>query len=179
MEQTTPLSAEEQIILLLRQRDTAGVSLLYDKYSSALFGVILRIVGKQEVAEEVLQDVFTKVWRNFDSYDVVKGRLFTWLINIARNSAIDATRAKGFNIKNYELENVVNTIDAQNNTTPNIEGLDLKHLTEKLNPDYRILIDLLYFQGFTQAEAAENLKIPLGTVKTRIRAAILQLKEMF
>ncbi len=179
MEQTTPLSAEEQIILLLRQRDTAGVSLLYDKYSSSLFGVILRIVGKQEVAEEVLQDVFTKVWRNFESYDVVKGRLFTWLINIARNSAIDATRAKGFNRKNYELENVVSTIDAQNSTMPNIEGLDLKHLTERLSPDYRILIDLLYFQGFTQAEAAENLNIPLGTVKTRIRAAILKLKEMF
>lgn len=179
MEQTTPLSAEEQIISLLRQRDTAGISLLYDKYSAALFGVISRVVGSQEIAEEVLQDVFTKVWRNFDSYNASKGKLFTWLINIARNAAIDATRAKGFNRQNYDIENVVNTIDAQNNTTPNIDGLDLKHLTERLSPEYRILVDLLYFQGFTQAEAAETLNIPLGTVKTRIRAAILQLKEMF
>ena len=80
----TPITADESIIELLRRQEMNGISLLYDKYSAALFGVILRVVNNREIAEEVLQDTFTKIWRNFDSYDGTKGRLFTWLINIAR-----------------------------------------------------------------------------------------------
>lgn len=172
-------STDEQIIEMLRLRDTNGLSLAYDKYSGALFGTILRVVRSQEIAEEVLQDTFTKVWRNFESYDTSKGRLFTWLINIARNSAIDATRQKGFNRQNQPLENVVNTIDTQQSTSINPETIDMRQLTEKLSPEYKSLIDLIYFQGYTQSEAAEALNIPLGTVKTRVRAAILRLKEFF
>ena len=168
----TPITADESIIELLRRQEMNGISLLYDKYSAALFGVILRVVNNREIAEEVLQDTFTKIWRNFDSYDGTKGRLFTWLINIARNSAIDATRRKGFNQKNQELENVVNKIDEQHSTTLNPETLDVRRLTQNL-------IDLIYFQGYTQVEAAEELSIPLGTVKTRLRSAMVKLKEMF
>ena len=80
-------NADETIIELLRSRNADGVSLLYDKYSGALFGTIVRVVQSKELAEEVLQDTFTKAWRNIDSYDTSKGRLYTWLINIARNAA--------------------------------------------------------------------------------------------
>ena len=95
------------------------------------------------------------------------------------NSAIDATRRKGFNQKNQELENVVNKIDEQHSTTLNPETLDVRRLTQSLPPDYQNLIDLIYFQGYTQVEAAEELSIPLGTVKTRLRSAMVKLKEMF
>ncbi|MBL7814931.1 MAG: sigma-70 family RNA polymerase sigma factor [Saprospiraceae bacterium] len=179
MNSSTRPSNDEQIIALLRLHDTSGMSLLYDKYSGALFGAILRVVHSQEIAEEVLQDTFTKAWRNFESYDNSKGRLFTWLINIARNSAIDATRQKGFNRQNQSLENVVNTIDTQQSTSINPETIDMKQLTERLSPEYKDLIDLIYFQGYTQSEAAEALNIPLGTVKTRVRAAMVRLKEFF
>ncbi len=155
------------------------MSLLYDKYSGALFGTIMRVVHSQEIAEEVLQDTFTKVWRNIESYDTSKGRLFTWLINIARNSAIDATRQKDFKRQNQSLDNVVNTIDTQQSTTLNPETIDMRQLTEKLSPEYKDLVDLIYFQGYTQSEAAEQLNIPLGTVKTRIRTAIIRLREFF
>jgi RNA polymerase sigma-70 factor, ECF subfamily len=174
-----PRNADETIIELLRSRDAEGVSLLYDKYSSALFGVIFRVVHSKELAEEVLQDTFTKAWRNIDSYDTSKGRLYTWLINIARNSAIDATRAKNFKQQNQPLDNVVNTIDTQQSTSINPDTLDIRRLTENLPPDYKVLVDLIYFQGFTQAEAAEHLSMPIGTVKTRLRAAMSTLKQLF
>ena len=172
-------NTDETIIELLRSRHSDGVSLLYDKYSGALYGVILRVVHSREIAEEVLQDTFTKAWRNIDSYDTGKGRLYTWLINIARNAAIDATRAKNFNRQNQDLDNVVNTIDTQQSTSINPDTLDIQRLTEKLAPEYKVLVDLIYFQGFTQAEAAEHLSMPLGTVKTRLRAAMLMLKQLF
>ena len=172
-------NTDETIIELLRSRQSDGVSLLYDKYSGALYGAILRVVHSKEIAEEVLQDTFTKAWRNIDSYDTGKGRLYTWLINIARNAAIDATRAKNFNRQNQDLDNVVNTIDTQQSTSINPDTLDIQRLTEKLAPEYKVLVDLIYFQGFTQAEAAEHLSMPLGTVKTRLRAAMLTLKQLF
>jgi RNA polymerase sigma-70 factor, ECF subfamily len=179
LEIVAPRNADETIIELLRSRDAEGVSLLYDKYSSALFGVIFRVVHSKELAEEVLQDTFTKAWRNIDSYDTSKGRLYTWLINIARNSAIDATRAKNYKQQNQSLDNVVNTIDTQQSTSINPDTIDIQRLTEKLAPEYKVLIDLIYFQGFTQAEAAEHLAMPLGTVKTRLRAAMAMLKQLF
>lgn len=179
MSATTSTISDEKIIALLRQRDSTGISLAYDKYAGALFGVILRIVHSRELAEEVSQDVFMKIWRNFDSYDASKGRLFTWLVNIARNTAIDATRAKGFGRQNQEVENVVNIIDTQQSTSLNPETLDVHQLTQKLSAEYQILIDMIYFKGYTQQETAEALDIPLGTVKTRARAAINRLRELF
>lgn len=172
-------TADEILIERLRQHDEGAVSLLYDKYSAALFGAIVRIVPNRAIAEEVLQDVFTKIWRNIGSYDTTKGKLYTWLVNIARNAAIDATRQKGYKRQNQDLDNVVNTIDTQNSISLNPETLDVKELTNHLTSDYKILVDLVYFQGFTQAEAAEHLSMPLGTVKTRLRTAINKLKELF
>ncbi len=172
-------SSDEYIIDLLRHRDTKGVSLMYDKYASALLGVVLRVVQSKEIAEEVLQDVFSKSWRNFESFDTSKGKLFTWLINIARNAAIDATRSKGFNRKNQSIENVVNSIDEQYQTITNPDTMDVRFLAQKLSSDQYALIDLIYFKGFTQAEASEELNIPLGTVKTRVRTAINVLRTLF
>jgi RNA polymerase sigma-70 factor, ECF subfamily len=179
LEPFKPRNADETIIELLRSRNADGVSMLYDKYSGALYGTIFRVVQTKELAEEVLQDTFTKAWRNIDSYDTTKGRLYTWLINIARNTAIDATRAKNYKQHNQSLDNVINTIDAQQSTSINPDTLDIQRLTEKLAPEYKVLIDLIYFQGFTQAEAAEHLEMPLGTVKTRLRAAMAMLKQLF
>ena len=172
-------SSDEYIIDLLRHRDTKGVSLMYDKYAAALLGVINRVVQSKEIAEEVLQDVFAKAWRNFESYDTSKGKLFTWLINISRNAAIDATRAKGFNRQNQTIENVVNSIDVQYHTVTNPDTMDVRTLAQKLSPEQYALVDLIYFQGFTQAEAAETMQIPLGTVKTRIRTSINLLRTFF
>lgn len=170
---------DSAIVALCRQHDQRGISLMYDKFHGALYGAILKIVEDNELAEEILQDTFVKAWRHRDSYDDTKGRLFTWLLNIARNTAIDYTRLKSFSRKNQELDSIVNSIDNSENFNINIDGIGVKEMVEKMPEDYRILLDYVYFKGYTQAEVAEQLKIPLGTVKTRLRTAINMLRQKF
>lgn len=154
--------------------------MLYDHYSAALYGVILRIVIEKETAEDVLQESFVKIWNNVSNYDATKGRLYTWLLNIARNSAIDKTRSKNFRKegKVQSLEDFVYSVDKQHNNSIPVDHIGLRKFVEELKPDQRELIDLLYFGGYTQSEAAEELNLPLGTVKTRVKAALTRLREI-
>jgi RNA polymerase sigma factor (sigma-70 family) len=165
--------SEEELVARLRVPENAAVTQLYDMYSAALYGVILRIVKDNEIAEDVLQECFVKIWSSFSSYDATKGKLFTWLINIARNLAIDKIRSRQYRVgsKTQALDKsqVQYTADS-NSFRP--EHIGIKELTEKLNPDQKKVIDMMYFDGFTQSEVALELDIPLGTVKTRARAAI-------
>lgn len=150
-------------------------------YSSSLYGIIYRVVQHQELAEDILQETFIKIWHSFTSFDPEKGRLFTWMVNIARNLSIDKIRSKDFrnNSKNQDLENTVNSIDEQRNTAINPEILGVKDLVDKLKPDQKTILDLIYFRGYTHVEAADELGIPLGTVKTRLRMGIITLRKYF
>ena len=85
---------EQELISLLKSRDNRAFGYLYDNYSAALFGIITQIVGDMELANDVLQEVFINVWRKIETYDPTKGRLFTWMLNIARNASIDILRSK-------------------------------------------------------------------------------------
>ena len=176
---TLTTSIDTNIVALLRQDDKSAVSLLYDNYSDALFGVILRIVNQEALAEEILQDTFLKIWKYRESYDESKGRFFTWMLNIARNTAIDQTRLKSFSQKNQDLDNVVSIIDSRDQENFNVDAIGIRELIEKLPEEHRSIIDLVYFKGFTHIEAAEALSIPLGTLKTRLRLAIVQLRKTF
>jgi RNA polymerase sigma-70 factor (ECF subfamily) len=127
-----------------------------------------------------MQETFVKIWSNFSQYDKTKGKLFTWLVNVARNLAIDTTRSKSFKNqnKNLEIDKVVGYIDSHKSTSFNPDQIGLKTMLEKLRPEQREIIDLAYFKGYTQVEIAEELNIPLGTVKTRMRMAIMQLRQI-
>jgi len=165
----------------LRNREKVAVEALYDMYSASLYGVISRIVVDTATAEDVLQDTFVKIWNSFAGYSADKGRLFTWMVNIARNLAIDKLRSKDFKNqnKNQELENNVTFIDEQRNTVYKPELLGIKELVETLKPEQKSILDLVYFKGYTHVEAADELGVPLGTVKTRLRMAIVQLRKYF
>ncbi len=154
---------------------------LYDMYSASLYGVIVRIVIDTAVAEDVLQESFVKIWQSFSSYSADKGRLFTWMVNIARNLSIDKIRSKDFKnqTKNQELENNVTFIDEQKNTVYKPELLGIRDLVQKLKPEQKSILDLVYFKGYTHVEAADELGVPLGTIKTRLRMAIQQLRKSF
>ena len=153
---------------------------MYDHYSGALYGAILRIVRKEEVAEEVLQDVFLKIWHRFNHYDDTKGRLFTWMVNVARNQAIDKTRSKEIvkEQKTAALEKVVGKIDDEDFVEQRVEGIGVKELLTNLPEEQRFVVDYLYLRGYTQSELAEEFNIPLGTVKTRLRLAMQQLRRI-
>jgi len=175
----TKYSEQELVALLLQQNDQA-FSYLYDNYSPALFGIINQIVSDKEIANDVLQDVFINIWRKISSYDEMKGRLFTWMLNIARNAAIDKIRSRPYqdSLKNQPLEETVSSTAANHVVNPQINDIGLKKLINKLKEEYRVLIDLSYFQGFTHEEISKLLNIPLGTVKTRIRSALIQLRTL-
>jgi RNA polymerase sigma-70 factor (ECF subfamily) len=172
--------SEEELIALLRTRDAAGFSYLYDNYSGALFGVLVRMVWEEEVAQDLLQETFVKIWRNYSSYDPQKGRLYTWMLNIARNVAIDYKRSKSFksNEKNQDIETSVGAVNNAQNTVFNIDRIGLKEMVVKLKPESQQIIEMLYYGGYTQDEAAKELNMPLGTVKTRTRTALMELRKL-
>jgi RNA polymerase sigma-70 factor (ECF subfamily) len=168
-------------VLSLHNREKIAIEALYDMYSASLFGVISRIIPDTAVAEDVLQETFVKIWHSFSGYSSEKGRLFTWMVNIARNLSIDKVRSKDFKNqnKNQELENNVTFIDEQRSTVYKPELLGIKELVSTLKPEQKSILDLVYFKGYTHVEAAEELGVPLGTIKTRLRMAILQLRKHF
>jgi RNA polymerase sigma-70 factor (ECF subfamily) len=170
---------EKELVNLLKSRDRSALEYLYDHYSSALYGVIYRIVKKEEVAEEVLQDIFLKIWDKIGSYDPAKGRLFTWMLNIARNQAIDKTRSREISKgeKTKSLEKLVTTIDNREFIEQHIEGIGVREMLKILPEDQRFVVEHLYFNGYSQSELAEESGIPLGTVKTRLRMAMQQLRN--
>jgi len=173
--------SEEDLIQALRNHEKIAVEALYDMYSASLYGVISRIVVDTPTSEDVLQETFVKIWHSFSNYSAEKGRLFTWMVNIARNLAIDKIRSKDFKnqSKNHELENNVTFIDEQKNTVYKPELMGIKNLVETLKPEQKSILDLVYFKGYTHVEAAEELGIPLGTIKTRLRMAIQELRKHF
>jgi len=122
-----------------------------------------------------------KIWHSFSNYSPDKGRLFTWMVNIARNLSIDKLRSKDFKnrSKNQELENNVTSIEEQRNTIYQPELMDIKELVQTLKSEQKSILDLVYFKGYTHVEAADKLGIPLGTIKTRLRTAIMELRKYF
>ena len=164
---------------MLQQRDDHSFSYLYDNYSGALFGIINAIIPDEETVRDVLQEVFVNIWKKIELYDPTKGRLFTWMMNVARNAAIDKLRSRSYqeSLKNRSIPDNVDTgIPAT--VLPNTDDIGLKKILTRLKEEHRVLIDLSYFQGFTHEEIAKALDIPLGTVKTRIRSALIQLRTM-
>ncbi|WP_242510085.1 RNA polymerase sigma factor [Hymenobacter persicinus] len=170
---------EELLVQRLRDRDESAMTLFYDKYSAALYGVILRIVKTEEVAEDVLQEGLVKIWHSFSSYDSTKGRLFTWVLNVCRNLAIDKIRSRQYRVSS-RTQPLEESAALRQAAVPTFrpEHIGLQEITAQLNPEQKQVIDLLYFGGFTQSEVAEELNLPLGTVKTRARAAIKVLSKL-
>ena len=173
-------NTEQDLVLALKRRDNQAFSTLYDNYAGALYSIIKQIItDNAELASEVLQEVFINIYRKIDTYDQTKGRLFTWMLNIARNASIDTLRSKSYqnSQKNQELPDTVYKGTANQPILLNVDNIGLKKVLEKLRPEHRVLVELAYFKGFTHEEIAEMMSIPLGTVKTRIRNALLQLRE--
>lgn len=172
--------SEEELIALLRAEDQNAFSYLYDNYAAALNGIIMRMVEDSQLAEDILQEAFVKIWNNFKQYDNSKGRLFTWMINITRNLTIDTLRSKGYKKqkKISEDENSVTTYQDKNYTSDRFDTIGLRKQVQYLKPDQKVIIDLAYFNGYTQEEISKEMEIPLGTVKTRMRSAIIELRKL-
>ena len=165
----------------LKSRDQGAIGLLYDRYASPLFGIIYRIVRSQEIAEDVLQETFLKVWERNDQFDITRGTLFTWINTIARNLALDTVKSKAYKTArtNQSVDEVVDVIDRHQSTSYNPETIGLQDSVGQLDPELREVVEKLYFSGYSQSEAAKELDLPLGTLKTRARKAISLLRSLF
>ena len=169
----------EYLVSQFQKKDEKAFKKLYNMYSQSMHGVIYNIVRDNEIAEEVMQDVFIKAWEKADSYNSSKGRFFTWLLNISRNAAIDKTRSKAFkkSSKNLNSDYFVDIIHSSDNLGSKTDAIGIKKFVDKLAEKCVKIIELLYFKGYTQKEASEELDMPIGTIKTRNRNCIQELRD--
>ncbi len=175
------LLAEKELVEGLATSDKRILETLYTMYCGSLFGIINRIVKEEEIAEDVLQETFIRIWKSFSLYDPAKGRLFTWMANLARNLALDKLKSKSYrnNKLNEKISDLQITVDNQFYIKNNTETIGLRDMVMRLKPEYQSIVELIYFRGYTHTEAAEELNIPLGTIKTRLRMAINDLRKYF
>ena len=175
---TTTKYSQDELIVLISKGDQNAFAYLYDNYSQALFGVIFKIVNSQEDAEDLLQQTFIKIWNNFLSYNIEKGRLYTWMLTICRNLSFDFLRSKNEKNKSniHSLESYVHLLKSNNSLDLQNDYIGLDKILTILSIEEQELINLAYFHGFTQDELAKKLKIPLGTVKTKMRNSLKKLR---
>src|SRR6056300_430911 len=167
------------LVSQFKQKDEKAFETLYNMYSESMHGVIYNIVRDHSIAEEVMQDVFIKAWHKSDTYSNKKGRFFTWILNISRNAAIDKTRSKAFkkSKQNLHSEYFVDILETGESLDNKTDAIGIKKFVTRLAEKCKAVIELLYFKGYTQAEASEALKMPIGTIKTRNRSCIKELRN--
>lgn len=169
---------EQNIVRLLEKGDKTALNLLYANYADSLYGVILKVTNNEELAQDALQETFVKVWKNAKKYDSKKAKLFTWLYRIAKNTAIDKLRS--FNNR-FEKEVQIDKSNVYILPTSNLnqDVLDLREHVARLDDKYQIVLRALFFEGMTQQEASEELDIPLGTIKSRLKIGLRELKKVY
>ena len=154
------------------------MSLLYEYYGDALFGVISKVLTDPDLAQDALQETFIKVWKKGKSYDSEKAKLFTWLYRIAYNTAIDKVRS--LNKKtSKEIQIDASNVYTLTGDSLNQDALDIQKHLNSLDLKYQIVIQALFFEGMTQQEASDELDIPLGTIKSRLKIGLRELKKIY
>jgi RNA polymerase sigma factor (sigma-70 family) len=172
---------EADLVVGLKKKDAGAFEYLYNNYRGALFTLVKQIIPDTDNAGDTLQEAFVTAWKNIDKYDPAKGRLFTWLFNVTRNCAINTLRSKNYKTqqKNESLDNYVNYSGEKEVQVINIDQIGLRKQVHLLREDYKNVLELSYFNGFTHEEIAKTLGIPVGTVKTRLRNALIELRKHF
>lgn len=165
----------------LRSGDTSVMAEIYDAYAPTLYAIVLKIVRSEMLAEDLLQETFVRVWTQRDRYDTSKGTFFTWMLNIARNLSIDTIRSSTYkaNVDNRTVDEIVGIDEPVSSDGISPDTVDMRDLVKTLAPEQQQIIDLMYFKGYTQSEIAEEFGIPLGTVKSRVRLAMQNLRTYF
>jgi len=178
---------DDELMDRLAGRDLIAFEALYDRYGDLVYSVSLRIVGDTYVAEDVTQDVFLRVWRRPDQFDLSRGKFVTWLLSVARNRSIDQRRSLSRRLRHEALpateedEDVLPSEDARDDpalaTVLSEERAAVRAALAVLPPEQRLAIQLAYFGGMTQQEIANTLGQPLGTVKTRMRLGMQKMRN--
>ena len=169
---------ELEVHQLMGRRDRRFIELCYDKYSSSFYGIAIRIVNDQDLAKDVVQDSFVKIWKNCGKFDPEKARLFTWMYSIVRNTALDKIRSRKIRTER-EIQTADSNVSLETSEKIQPDTIDIPRHVKNLDDKYREIVQVLFYQGLTQQEASEKLEIPLGTVKTRLRIALRELRKVY
>jgi RNA polymerase sigma-70 factor (ECF subfamily) len=173
--------AEQSLMELLSQRDQAALERLYDRYSTLVYSLLLRITQEAASAEDLTQEVFLKVWRNAHLYEASRGSLEAWLVTVARNLALDHVRSKQEKQRRREDATTFAVAVARPRTEEWVDRRkrmeQVRSLMTSLPQEQRRSLELAYFEGLTQTEIAARLEQPLGTVKSWLRNALLRLRD--
>ncbi len=170
---------QQNFVAEFQRGNESALAYIYDHYSAALYGVLMKMCGSEELCQDLLQEAFVKIWRNRQKFDSDKGSIYTWMLNLTRNNCIDYLRSKQnkSNQKNQALDSVVYGLKGGDTFSPSHIGL--RELLSELPPEQKEIIELSYFSGYTQQEISEERNIPLGTVKSRAKAALQKLRSIF
>ncbi len=170
------MSNELERISQLQNGDRRALSSLYDDYSGALYGVIVRMCKDEAQAQDLLQETFVKIWQKCGSYDPKKGKFYTWAYRIARNTTLNFLRKGNNLIQNEDLSVYSNKAETDEN---NIDVLALNGTIKKLESHHQKALELVYFQGLTHREAHQEMDVPLGTFKSYVQQALRKLRELY
>lgn len=175
-----PEKMNDELIVALMQADPRrAIEFIIEKYGGALLWNLRKISPNEEIAQDLFQEACVKIWQNAEKYDPQKGRLFTWLVQVCRNLALDKIRTQKFKRQQQSAE-----VDATvTNDIAFSEGMQmvdpgLQNQINRLEAKYREIIELMYFQGYTQSEISKDFDIPLGTVKSRAKVAMRELRRL-
>jgi len=170
------VTKDAALVLRLRAGDESAMEQLYDRYSGIVYSVALRVLNDTGAAEDVLQEVFLQLWRNPGVFDSGRGSLGAWLAVIARNRAIDAVRKRK---PETEVENVILSVDCdlESETGRKVSNEKARTALANIPAEQRKALEMAFFQGLTHMEIAAKTGEPLGTIKTRIRAALIALRK--
>jgi RNA polymerase sigma-70 factor (ECF subfamily) len=173
--------SEDMLVVGLKNNDSLAMSALYQMYSDSLYKVISTIVVIEEVAQDLLQETFIKIWKSFNMYDASKGRLYTWMARLARNLSIDYLRSSNHRNSSVceDLAEVTQQVDMTFQTNYNPELIGVKDMTNILNNDQKSALELVYFKGYTHVQAAEELNITLGILRSRLQSSISELRKVY
>lgn len=173
--------SEDMLVAGLKNNDSTAMSALYQMYSDSLYKVISTIVIIDEVAQDILQETFIKIWKSFGLYDSSKGRLYTWMARLARNLSIDYLRSSNYKNASVceDLSEVTQQVDMNFQTTYNPELIGVKDMTRILNNDQKSALELVYFKGYTHVQAAEELNITLGILRSRLQSSLTELRRAY
>src|SRR5215468_824984 len=177
-EPRTDAGDDMRLVARVRAGDQQALAELYDRYSSVVYGVSLRILQDTGAAEDILQDIFLQLWRKPDAFDSSRGSLAAWLAVIARHRAIDRLRQRR---PETDIEEVIiaGNTDLRDETERTLVIEKVRSALNEMNADQRKALEMAYFQGLTHTEIAEKTGEPLGTIKTRIRSGLQALRARF
>ncbi|HKL03918.1 MAG TPA: sigma-70 family RNA polymerase sigma factor [Cryomorphaceae bacterium] len=177
---------EIELMKRIQARDEQALEKLYDLYNRLLFGMVISIVKKREEAEDVLQEIFVKIWNKAESFNPDRGNVYSWIVTVARNKAIDRIRSKGYKTQKKQSVSIHEPLfslegdkhDPMETTIFSDRAELVKKALGKIPEKQSEVIKIAYYRGMTQSEISDHLDIPLGTVKTRTRQGMIKLKRI-